>query len=132
MGGNPLRTSFSTPDIASAGSKKESNAKPRLIDKLSPPPAAPTTKRNKETLEWLNPLVARFFQNIRVNREVIEKAKTKLAVKMAQKVAEKKLAGYLSDVKVDDVDLGDVVPHISHAKLKESCLPGEVVLRAVG
>lgn len=68
--------------------------KPSLVE--APVQLLPLSEtRRKETVEWLNPLIARFWQNIRVNSSMKEALRTKLASKLMQKVTEKKLSGYL-------------------------------------
>ena len=74
--------------------RQASAASSSLIDQSAPLLPLSETRR-KETVEWLNPLIARFFQNIRVNPSVTMALKEKMSKKLMQKVSEKKLNGYL-------------------------------------
>src|SRR5689334_17689655 len=85
------------------------------------------TLRKKETAEWLNPLIHRFWENIRVNQELLGTVKEKIRQKLQFKLQEKKLDAYLVDLKVTDVDVGDTLPHLLSVKVLEPLFPGEVV-----
>ena len=75
-------------------STADASAKGSLLEPIAPAYQLSETRR-KETVEWLNPLIARFWQNIRVNPAVAAALKDKLSKKLMQKVNEKKLTGYL-------------------------------------
>jgi hypothetical protein len=51
--------------------------------------------RTRESAEWLNCILQRFFHNIKWNQQILALVKEKLRAKLQLKVAERKLDGYL-------------------------------------
>eukprot|EP01103_Thecamoeba_quadrilineata_P010254 TRINITY_DN2156_c1_g1_i1.p1 TRINITY_DN2156_c1_g1~~TRINITY_DN2156_c1_g1_i1.p1 ORF type:complete len:690 (-),score=135.64 TRINITY_DN2156_c1_g1_i1:27-2096(-) len=77
-------------------------------------------KKDEESTEWLNDILHRFYENIRVSPQLNNSIKDKLTKKMISKVYEKGFSNYIESISVDAVDLGMVPPTILAAELLSS------------
>jgi len=79
-----------------------------------------------ESAQWFNALTSRFWYNFRNSEDLVVLIKNFLETKMKDKLAQKKLDGFLERIDVVELSLGDVVPSMSGFKVLPQRRSGEL------
>lgn len=83
--------------------------------------------RKSENVKWVNALLARFYENIRISQKVRTKLIKKIAVRLGEKIEEKNLQNYLSNIEIIGLDIGTKAPYIKTAMLLPLDRSGDMI-----
>lgn len=81
----------------------------------------------EEPTNWINAIWLRFHMNMRKSKRVREKLIKKMAVRLGEKIEEKNWHDYLSNIEIENLDVGSTPPIVESASLLPPDENGDLV-----